>query len=239
MSFAVKRILLIVALLGIAGLIGYGIYFMFSRTATIGQPVPTSTPTLPGGQLPGSGSAPATTTGTTQGQTGELLPISGIIQSSTPAYYKPAVVSQVVAETATYPSLNTGGDFRYYNANDGKFYRVMPNGEVSSLANQVFYNAQKVTWAKNKNQAVIEYPDSSKIVYNFDTGKQTTLPKHWQDFSFSVDGGQIAAKSIGLDPNNRWLPIDDNLVGVVAHRFYEFGAGAVAVYGNQPAIIGV
>jgi dipeptidyl aminopeptidase/acylaminoacyl peptidase len=115
------------------------------------------------------------------------------------------LVKQVVSETATYPSLNTGGDFRYYNANDGKFYRVLPNGAIQNLSDQVFYNAQKVTWAKNKNTAVIEYPDNSKIVYNFDTNKQVTLPKHWQDFSFSSDGGEIAAKSIGMDPSNRWL----------------------------------
>jgi dipeptidyl aminopeptidase/acylaminoacyl peptidase len=94
---------------------------------------------------------------------------------------------------------------RYYNANDGKFYRVLPNGTIEKLSDEVFYNAEKVTWAKNKNQAVIEYPDKAKIVYNFDTKKQVSLPKHWEEFSFSSDGNQIAAKSLGLDPSNRWL----------------------------------
>ncbi len=205
-----KRIGLIVGLLVVSGLVAYGLYFMFIGTTKIGEPTPPTGEVLPPGQLPISGTAPATTTGVTRGPGGELLPISGIIQSTTPSYYKPTAVNQIVSETATYPSLNNGGDFRYYNANDGKFYRVMPNGQIQSLSDQIFYNAQKVTWAKNKNEAVVEYPDGSKIIYNFDTNKQVTLPKHWQDFSFSADGSQIAAKSMGLDPANRWLVTVNN-----------------------------
>lgn len=205
-----KKIGLIVGLLVVSGLVAYGLYFMFIGTTKIGQPQPPTGTTLPPGTLPISGTAPSTTTGVTRGPGGELLPIAGIIQSTTPSYYKPTAVNQIVSETATYPSLNTGGDFRYYNANDGKFYRVMPNGQIQSLSDQIFYNAQKVTWAKNKNEAVVEYPDGSKIIYNFDTNKQTTLPKHWQDFSFSADGSQIAAKSMGLDPANRWLVTVNN-----------------------------
>lgn len=205
-----KKILLIIAFLAVSGLIAYGLYYIFISTRKIGQPPPPSGEVLPPGQLPGAGPAPATTTGVTLGPEGELLPISGIIEPTTPAYYKPVAVRQVVSETATYPSLNAGGDFRYYNANDGKFYRVMPDGSIKTLSDQIFFNAQKVTWAKNKNEAVVEYPDSSKIIYNFDTNKQVTLPKHWQDFSFSADGAQVAAKSIGLDPSNRWLVTVDS-----------------------------
>ncbi|HSR89286.1 MAG TPA: hypothetical protein VLK22_02695 [Candidatus Udaeobacter sp.] len=206
-----KRILLIISFLALVGLIGYGLYFIFTSTGKIGQ-----APQLPAGnitttgQLPVSGHAPSTTPGTTRGPNGEILPISGVIETTTPSYYKPDAVKQITSETAIYPSLNTGGDLRFYNANNGKFYRAMPSGEIKTLSDQVFYNAQKVTWAKNINEAVIEYPDNSKIIYNFDANKQVTLPKHWQDFSFSADGGQIAAKSIGTDPSNRWLVIVNN-----------------------------
>ncbi|OGH92740.1 MAG: hypothetical protein A2534_02440 [Candidatus Magasanikbacteria bacterium RIFOXYD2_FULL_39_9] len=198
--------MLVVALLAVAGLIGYALYYFFTKTGQIGEPtIPPSTSTLPGGQLPTSGTKPPSATGTTQGPGGELLPVSGIIQPSSPSYYKPAATTQIISETANHASLSVGGDFRYYNANDGKFYRVTPSGEIKPLSDQLFYSAEKVTWAKGKNQAVIEYPDNSKIVYNFDTNKQVTLPKHWEDFSFSSDGNQIAAKSLGLDPSNRWL----------------------------------
>lgn len=200
-----KRVLLGILILAVAGLVGYGLYYFFIRTSRLGPggtetPTPTST-----GQFPSSGVKPTSTEGTTFGPNGELLPISSVIQSENPSYYRPSATTRVLTETATNPSLSIGGDFRYYSADDGKFYRITPNGDIKQLSDQVFYNAQKVIWAKSKNQAVIEYPDNSKIIYNFDTNKQVSLPKHWQDFSFSGDGSQIAAKSLGLDPSNRWL----------------------------------
>lgn len=205
MSLA-KRIILAIVLLVLAGLIGYALYYFFIGTSNLGSGPDVS----PGNQtstgtLPGSGTRPTSTTGTTQNPGGTTLPGSGIIQTSSPSYYQPALTSQIVLESAKSPSLSNAGDLRYYNANDGKFYRLLPTGRLEKLTDQVFYNAQKVTWAKNKNIAIIEYPDSSKIIYNFDTKKQVTLAKNWQDFSFSSDGNQIAAKSLGLDPSSRWL----------------------------------
>lgn len=226
-----KRIALAVLLLAVAGLMGYGLYYFFVRTASLG---PTTTPTgtdLPSGQLPGSSTRPTSTTGTIVGPNGEILPASGEIQSSTPSYYQPTATSQLLSDSAKNPSLSNAGDFRFYNANDGKFYRVMPDGRLEKLSDEVFYNAQKITWAKNKNQAIIEYPDSAKIVYNFDTKKQVTLPKHWEDFSFSNDGNQIAAKSLGLDPSNRWL-ITVNSDGTGAKLIEPMGENADKVIVN-------
>ncbi len=201
-----KKIILITAFLLVAGLIGYGLYYFFTKTYQLGQsPGQGPTSTLPGGQLPNSGPKTSSTPGTTVGPNGELLPTSGIIQPTNPSYYKPVATTQIVSETATYPSLSIGGDLRYYSANDGKFYRITPTGDIKQLSDEVFFDAKKITWAKNKNQAVIEYPDNSKIIYNFDTKKQVSVPKHWQDFSFSGDGNQIAAKSLGLDPSSRFL----------------------------------
>lgn len=205
MSLA-KRIILTIILLALAGLIGYALYYFFVGTSNLGP----DTGQSPGaqtstGQLPGSGTRPTSTLGTTQNPDGTTLPGSGIIQTSSPSYYQPVPTSQIILENAKSPSLSSAGDLRYYNANDGRFYRLLPSGRLEKLTDQVFYNAQKITWAKNKNQAIIEYPDNSKIVYNFDTKKQVTLPKNWQEFSFSSDGNQIAAKSLGLDPSSRWL----------------------------------
>lgn len=201
-----KRILLAILLLSVASLIGYGLYYFFIKTAGL-QPNTDQTPSgqTTSSQFPGSGTRPATTSGSTEIPGTSNLPSAGTIQTTSPSFFKPTSVNQLVSETARYSSLNTGGDMRYYNANDGKFYRVLPNGTIEKLSDEVFYNAEKVTWAKNKNQAVIEYPDKAKIVYNFDTKKQVSLPKHWEEFSFSSDGNQIAAKSLGLNPSNRWL----------------------------------
>ncbi len=198
-----KKISLIIAFLAVSGLIGYGLYYIFTRPVVPAQKPPAVT--LPTGQLPSAGERPATTSVTGEPTGGELLPIAGIIQPTTPSFYKPVAVNRIVSNMVTSPSLNGKGDFRYYNASNGKFYKIMPDGSVKVLSDQVFFSAQKVTWAANQDKAVIEYPDSSKIIYDFANKKQVTLPKHWQDFSFSADGAQVAAKSIGLSPENRWL----------------------------------
>ncbi|MFA5061706.1 MAG: hypothetical protein WC526_00995 [Patescibacteria group bacterium] len=204
MSPTLKKVLLIVLLLVVAGGIAYGLYYMFTRTGAPTQPAG-QYPQLPsGGQLPSAGNRPATTTGGA-GQPVGVLPSGGVITPTGPGLYQPQAVKQITDTYVTNPSLNQAGNFRYYNAADGKFYKVAADGSIKSMSDSVFYNAQKVTWANSKDSAVIEYPDGSKIVYDFANQKQTSLPNHWQEFSFSPDGTQIAAKSLGLSPDNQFL----------------------------------
>jgi len=103
-----------------------------------------------------------------------------------------------------------GSDVQYYNQDDGKFYRIDEDGNITLLSDKVFYDVENVTWSPKKEKAIIEYPDGANIVYNFATHKQVTLPKHWEDFDFSNDGDEIVMKSIGLDPANRWLAISND-----------------------------
>lgn len=106
------------------------------------------------------------------------------------------------------PSLSGNGrDLQYYNQDDGKFYTVTKNGEILALSDKQFFNVESVEWSPTKQKAVIEYPDGANIIYNFKTEEQITLPSHWEEFKFSPAGDQITMKSIGLDPNNRWLAI--------------------------------
>jgi len=99
------------------------------------------------------------------------------------------------------------GQLLYYNPSDGKFYRLLASGAIEVISDEVFNNVSQVTWSQNRDQAILEYPDGSNIVYNFKTGKQLTLPKHWYDFSFSPTDQQIAFKSNALDPENRFLAV--------------------------------
>lgn len=204
MSPVLKRILLIVLLLLVAGLIGWGLYALFKRSVPV-ELVPGET--IPGGQQGGQlpESQIRTTTGGGPAGLGTLPYTTTLPAETSPSFYQPRPVVQLTQENASYNSLNTSGDIRYHNRSDGKFYKVQADGTVKELSDQVFYNVQNVTWAKNQDKAVLEYPDSSKIIYNFENNKQVTLPKHWEDFSFSPDGGEVAAKSIGLAPENRWL----------------------------------
>lgn len=105
-------------------------------------------------------------------------------------------------------SPNPGGyGVRYYNKNDGKFYRVDGNGKITALTDKTFHSVKNIIWSPKKNKAILEYPDGANIIYDFANNKQITLPKHWKDFNFSPNGKQIVMKSMGMDPDNRWLAI--------------------------------
>lgn len=228
MSPLVKRILLIIALLVVAGLIGYAIYYVgFARRAAPNAPEPT-----PGGAnqpitIPTSPRRTTTPGGTIPGSTASGTSGGGLVNQPNPGgiYFQPTAVRQITSSTPAYLSISDGGTARFHDLTNGKFYRVMPDGTVRVLSDQIFNAVQSVTWSKNFDKAVIEYPDNYKIVYNFQTQKQSTLPAHWSDFSFSPDGTQIAAKSLGLSPESRWL-ISANDDGTGARLIEPLGENA-------------
>ncbi len=205
MNPALKRLSLILLLLVTAALIGFGLYWLFKK-ATTPSPGGEIT-TQPGGQLPGAGQREVTTTGNVITST-ELGRGNVLVPQITPqntGYVPAPTVKQIISDAVSFPSVNSNGNIRYYNSSDGKFYKLGSDGQVKTLSDQTFYNVSNVTWAQNNDKAVLAYPDDSKIIYNFEKQKQTTLPKHWQDFTFSPDSNQVAAKSIGISPDNRWL----------------------------------
>ncbi|MFH0856795.1 MAG: hypothetical protein V1860_02765 [bacterium] len=103
---------------------------------------------------------------------------------------------------------NNGGVISY-DKTEGKFIRISPDGKINYMSSKIFYDVEKITWSPNKMEAVLEYPDGSNIVYNFKTQKQVTLPQHWQEFSYSPQGNEIAAKSLSSNTDNNWLIISD------------------------------
>jgi dipeptidyl aminopeptidase/acylaminoacyl peptidase len=223
-SPSVKKISLILALAIAVILIIFGIVY-FLRQTPIGQQIfgtgKTSTTTV---KFP----IPDTRTSTQNGQittNPQQLPIGINGNNTNPNYYQPKPVTQITTDQALYSSLNSNGAIRYHNISDGKFYEIMPDGKIKQMADQVFYNVTDVTWAKNQDKAVLKLVDDSKIVYDFQTKKQVTLPSHWDDFSFSSDGNQIAAKSMGLSPENRWLITtnDDGTGTKLVENLGEFG----------------
>ena len=127
------------------------------------------------------------------------------------------------------PIMTSNNQLRYYNNSDGKFYTLNDKGKLVTLSDKVFHQVQNVTWASDGDQAILEYPDGSKINYNFDTQKQVTLPKHWEDFSFSPTGNNISAKSMGDDVENRYL-ITANADGSKAASLSAIGNNANDVY---------
>lgn len=90
-------------------------------------------------------------------------------------------------------SLHGGASgVQFYDEQDQRFYRLDPNGNAVRLSDQQFFEATDVTFSPTGDQAIISYPDSYHILYNFNNGQQVTLPKEMNEFSFSNDGRQIA-----------------------------------------------
>lgn len=183
--------------------IGYLLYRIFFYKAPIITPgVPIGT--QPGQTFPQSG----------VGQGGQTIPSTQVLptagtrpgqQAVTTAVTPEVIVRKSVDVISKNPTSDKIGGAKFYNDTDGKYYRLMKDGSVQALSDETFFNVENTTWSPATEEAIIEYPDGSNIYYNFDTKKQVTLPKHWEDFSFSANGGQLASKSMGLAVENRWL----------------------------------
>lgn len=211
MSEGLKRILFIVFFILLVIAIGTGLYWIFLRPATtppVTNPPVTNQPI--GGGFEGGGAAqPGTEYPTPSGQVGLPLPtpLPGATTAEGAAEAQTSLLYDDVAQSITQSTDGTGA--RYYSASEAKFYRINTEGTATSLSNQTFPNVEQVTWGNNTDQAILSYPDGSNVYYDFRTQTQTTLPKHWEDFSFSSDDRQIVAKSIAIDPGARFLVVSD------------------------------
>lgn len=204
-----KRIIAAIGLLILVFLLGYLLYFLFFRKA----PVPTleNINVVPG-ELPLAGpyEARPPTEDLDALPTFPVAPGLPPTEVSEVAKGGPTQVTEISPNMAQSATLAANGqDLLYYSRYEGKFYRLAEDGQKKLLTDKAFHKVEKITWAPSKAQAILEYPDDSNILYDFTTNKQVTLPKHWREFSFSPSNEQIAFKSIGLDPDNRWLAISN------------------------------
>lgn len=211
-----KKVFLVTGFISITVILGFLLYkIFFTGNLSIIPGGGISTTTTPGG-LPSAGEGGAQISTTTGGGTipgAENVATGTGIVSTQPNVNEPTDVAlggvTKVQTLTTSPSLgatssNSGG-VQYYNKDDGYFYTIDKNGNAVKMSDRVFHNVSNITWAPSKNKAILEYPDGSKILYNFDTEKQVSFPSYWEDFSFSPQSDQVVAKSIALDPDNRFL----------------------------------
>lgn len=222
-----KRVIFIlVFLLAVSG-IAYFLYLSFFKPSLTPAPEQETKP-AGSGQLTPSPVGPGQVV--TEPGAGE---IPGTIEELKPAEKANGGLTKTkkISETpALDPTLSGNGtDVNFYDKTNGKFYRLDQDGQAIPLSDKVFHNVQNITWSPGKNKAILEYPDGANIVYDFNTGKQVTLPKHWEDFGFSPDGNKIITKSIGLDVENRWLAIS-NADGSGSKPLEFIGKNADSVY---------
>ncbi len=217
-----KKLFLVIGFIMVTIFLGYLLYtFFFKSTTLITLDVPgvnTSTGGLPSseegtGQIVTS-TVPGTIPGNIDTETGTEGPFNPI-NSNQPNPNTPsdiALGNLTKVETLTQSpglgsTLSSAGGVQYYNKDDGYFYKIDKDGNATLMSDRVFHDVSNITWAPSKDKAILEYPDGSKILYDFGTKKQVTYPKHWEDFSFSPQSDQVIAKSIGLDPGNRFLVV--------------------------------
>lgn len=241
-----KKAFLILGFLALVAVIGYFLFRVFFATEPLATP-PNETETT-GGSLPnanegsgnqsggegnGDGTLPTSDgTGTQGNGSGSFIPRpgatkTGASETANGGLTKTALVNQ--SPSSGLASTNDGA--KYYNSTDGKFYKIDDNGKKVALSDKVFYSVSNVTWSPAGSRAVIEYPDGSNIMYDFDADKQVSLPAHWQEFSFSSDGSQLVSKSMGLDSDNRWLVVS-NADGSQAKAIEALGERADNAYAS-------
>ncbi len=210
MNIDYKKLALIILVIAATVALIFLIYFLFYKpiTSTFNGGADERQKTTSGTLSPagpagtdGSSSGGSNETGT-QGNNqseGQILPTENAENSKL----------KKLTDFPAYFSSPSDNGLVYYNYSDGKFYKILPDGSISLLSDKVFHNVSNIVWSNGKNKAILQYPDGSNIIYDFKQDKQITLQKHWSDFTFSPSDQQIAFKSFGIDPENRFLAIGD------------------------------
>ncbi|MBU1165296.1 hypothetical protein KKA15_07140 [Patescibacteria group bacterium] len=207
-----KRIALIAGFIAVVILLGWFLYYVFFSPTTqtnqnINQNINGGLINAdPGGgtitNINGTGSLPG-------GINGNVNVVDQKPQQTLPSEIAAGGLTQVQnlseANALGVTLSSDGNNLVYYDPMDGKFYRLTSNGEKTLLSDKTFFAVENIVWSNEKNEAIIEYPDGANILYNFDTKTQVTLPRHWQDFSFSTDNEKVVTKSLGTNPENRFL----------------------------------
>lgn len=230
MSERLKRILVICAFVGVTLGFAYAIYYLFFRP-TGPAVVPGAKPPGVTGQLPGAGQAVPSPTGVPgavpPGGLPSAVPVPTLPGFQTITEVKTRVLTDIPANNISLSP--TGQGIRFYDPSTGKFYRILDDGTQVELSDQTFFNVDTVTWGNDSNKAILTFPDGSKIVYDFDTKKQVTLPQHWEDFNFSPSDDHLVAKSIGNNETNRFLIVAKS-DGTDARTIEDLGTNADQVH---------
>ncbi|MEK7167272.1 MAG: hypothetical protein AAB732_02580 [Patescibacteria group bacterium] len=220
MAFSIRKILFIILFIVIIIFFGFLIYFSFLK-----KPAPSVIPPekveIPTTGLPKIGEGILKKIIEIDSETG--LPITKTIKEITPVTPEAPItykvspiatgaktqITSLPIENAQEITLNSdGSNLLYYQKDTGKFYKISPDGKIKTLLTEDFYpEAEKIYWSSTKNKAILSFPDNSKILYDFNQKKQYSLPKYWDEFSFSSQGESIAFKTTNDNPDKRWLSI--------------------------------
>ncbi len=205
---------------------GYGMYYLFFRMNA--APSVPATPEQLAGGLPSAGTGGPTVGATTTqpgglpsaGETGAAGEAIGALPSETTKIH---LLHDGITQSVAPEKDGTGA--RFYNPEDGRFYKVNADGSITLLGDKQYFNVDKVDWGNTKDEVIVEFPDGSNYYYNFEEQKQVVLPQHWEEFQFAPNDSKIESKSIGVDADNRYL-ITANPDGTEAKAIEPLGEDA-------------
>lgn len=168
-------------------------YFFFMQPITVAPPTqpipPTSQGTLPrASDFTGGVITPPTITPT--------LPASPIADGG------PTLTTQLTSSPISAPVLTSGQQISYYDPADGRFYTIDRDGNITPISEARFPSASNITLAPTGSVAALTFPDGRNIVYDLLSGRQTTMPSHWDEFAFTENGSQLAGKSLAPESGN-------------------------------------
>lgn len=201
-----KKIVLIIIFLAICFLLGYGMYYLFFRSEeqdvvdnnivnnnfNNGLPVANDNQNFIDNNLAQNNNATQTYKNLVD------LPVANGGQTAVLPLFESAMIG---------PELNnTGNGVIFYNPADNHFYTILESGEKVLLSSKEFFGVQNVYWSNDKNKAIIEYPDGSKILFDFSNNSQITLSSSIVEPSFN-DNNSVAYKRITENSADNWLVV--------------------------------
>lgn len=209
----IKKVVMIGLFLGIILGVGFALYWFFFKSEGQQDVVIVDGVPIPVGELPfiGEGLPPGFEIDPDTG-----LPIFVDVREIEEPAGEPTGVAQGgptdtdrTAVGDIVGLLSSGsGQVQFYDRQSGTFYRVNDDGTVTAIGDRGFVEVQDVAWSKQGDDAILEFPDGSNIYYNFETGKQVTLPNQMTDFSFSYDGESVAFEWYNKNnPEDNWLGV--------------------------------
>ncbi len=166
------------------------------------------------------------------GNVNALPNINGTIAGPSLVANGGATITETITSQSTSALTSTADHLalQYYDRQTGQLYTLSSDGtQRTLLTSDTYPGAQSISWSPDGHQAILTFPDGSKILYDFTLKKQITLPKELNDFSFSPQSDQIVSKY--LDPtnqDNQWLVISQP-DGSQSVSVEQLGANAGAV----------
>ena len=130
------------------------------------------------------------------GQNQQIVPETQIDEFAQGGFTKAKEDIASPIRSQSFSDSNNG--INYYDPQQQSFFRISDSGEIIKLSDQKFYSVENVTWSDKNNRAIIEYPDGTKILYDFNKDRSlATFPKDMKEFAFSASEEKIASKWVG------------------------------------------